>query len=62
MAIASYITLEDLRTELKVALKPVNDRLDKVEVTLNHVRERTNQMYDALAQHGLPLPAQDSGP
>ena len=51
----NYITLTELRTELQEALKPVIDRLDRIESDLKHVRGRTNQMYDALEKHGLPM-------
>ena len=48
--------LSELSEALEVALKPVKDDLKVVKDDLKHVRARTNQMYDALAKHGLPLP------
>ena len=66
MTTSNYITLEDLEAALSIALKPVIDRLDRieqrldrVEVELRGVRGRTNQMYDALERHGLPLQSRE---
>ena len=70
MTTSNYITLEDLEvalgTALSIALKPVIDRLDRIEqrldrmeVELRDVRGRTNQMYDALERHGLPLQSRE---
>ena len=63
MTTANYITRTELREELQEALKPVFDRLDgvgkrldRIEDDLKHVRSRTNQMYDVLEKHGLPMP------
>ena len=63
MVAANYITLDILEAALDKALKPVIDRLDgvdkrldRIEGDLKHVRGRTNQMYDALEKHGLPMP------
>ena len=62
MTTANYITRTELREELQEALKPVIDRLDgvakrldRIEGDLKHVRGRTNQIYDALQKHGLPM-------
>ena len=55
MVTANYITLTDLEAALDKALKPVIDRLDRIEGDLKHVRRRTNQMYDVLEQSGLPM-------
>ena len=59
MTTSNYITQTELREELqealKEALKPVTDRLDRIESDLKHVRGRTNQIYDALEKHGLPM-------
>ena len=57
MTTGNYITREELREELALALRPIVERLDRLEAAVNDNRARTNQMYDALAQHGLPLPA-----
>ena len=46
----------DRREELQEALKPISERLDRIEEDLKHVRGRTNQIYDALEKHGLPMP------
>ena len=63
MVTANYITLANLEAALEKALKPVIDRLDdvdkrldRIECNLKHVRGRTNQIYDALEKHGLPMP------
>ena len=45
----------DRREELQEALKPINERLDRIEEDLKHVRGRTNQIYDVLEKHGLPM-------
>ena len=55
MTTASYITLADLEAALAKALKPVIDRLDRIEGDLKYVRGRTDRMYDALEEHGLPM-------
>ena len=70
MTTSNYITLEDLEaalsTALSIALRPIVDRLDRIEqrlgtmeVELRDVRGRTNQMYDALERHGLPLQSRE---
>ena len=53
MADGNGLTLQDLRRELT----PIIKRLDSLEALVNDVRARTNQMYDAFAEHGLPLAA-----
>ena len=55
MTTANYITRTELREELQEALKPIIERLDRIEGDLKHVRGRTNQIYDALEKHGLPM-------
>ena len=55
MVTANYVTLDNLQVALDKALKPVFDRLDRIEIDLKHVRGRTNQIYDALEKHGLPM-------
>ena len=55
MVTANYITSDNLQAALNKALKPVIDRLDRIESDLKHVRGRTNQIYDALEKHGLPM-------
>lgn len=56
MAVADYITKDDLKEALKEALKPIKDDLKAIKDDLKAVRKRVNQMYDALEQHGLPMP------
>ncbi len=55
MTTGDYITKEELREELARALTPIKDDLEELKGTLKGVRRRTNQMYDALEKHGLPL-------
>ena len=55
MVTANYITSDILEAALNKALKPVIDRLDRIESDLKQVRGRTNQIYDALEKHGLPM-------
>ena len=55
MVTANYVTLDNLQAALDKALKPVFDQLDRIESDLKHVRGRTNQIYDALEKHGLPM-------
>ena len=55
MTTANYITRTEIREELQEALKPISERLDRIEEDLKHVRGRTNQIYDVLEKHGLPM-------
>ena len=44
----TVVTKVELMEVLKEALKPIKD-------DLNHVKQRVNQMYDALEKYGLPM-------
>ena len=49
MATVGDMTEQELRKLLEEMLKPMQRELTEV-------RKSTNQMYDALESHGLPLP------
>ena len=49
---SAYLTKSELVEALATALKPIKD-----DIAL--IKKRTNQMYDALAKEGLPMPPKD---
>ena len=55
MATALKPIKDDVGT-LKDDVGTLKDDMGNLKDVLNHVRGRTNQMYDALQKHGLPLP------
>ena len=53
---SAYLTKSELVEALATALKPIKDDIAEI-------KRRTNQMYDALAKEGLPMPpkVEDNG-
>lgn len=43
------------RRRLDERLERMEQRLEYMEQDLKHVRSRTNQIYDVLENHGLPM-------
>ena len=47
----AYVTRDDLAK----TLEKIDQRLERMEQELMCIRSRTNQIYDVLEKHGLPM-------